>query len=204
MIIVATYISCSDIAAGKRYLDKHKISQTNALAEFIRALRLAGYEIVLCGDFNAYTKDHVGFAGDESEFNEKIPDECAWPVRRKSACSHPRRNQNGKELIALCQNCELIIVNGAMVDGKFFDSGCTRDSNRVKGGSVIDYVLASPRIFPRLESLQITPSIKPDHNALTLGWNGKTCTPFRPINFNGPNGPEPAGICMSNPTGRFS
>ena len=128
VIIVATYISCSDIEASKRYLDKHKISQMNALAEFIRALRLAGYEIVLCGDFNAYTKDHVGFAGDESEFNEKIPDDCAWPVRRKSACSHPRRNQNGKELIALCQNCELIIVNGAMVDGKFFDSGCTRDS----------------------------------------------------------------------------
>ena len=44
----------------------------NALAEFIRALRLAGYEIVLCGDFNAYTKNHVGFAGDESEFNEKF------------------------------------------------------------------------------------------------------------------------------------
>ena len=35
-----------------------------------------------------------------------------------------------------------------MVGGKFFDSGCTRDSNRVKGGYVIDYVLASPRIFP--------------------------------------------------------
>ena len=124
----------------------------NALAEFIRALRLAGYEIVLCGDFNAYTKDHVGFAGDESEFNETIPDDCAWPVRRKSACSHPRRNQNGKELIALCQNCELIIVNGAMVDGKLFDSGCTRDSNSVKGGSVIDYVLASASIFPDLKA----------------------------------------------------
>ena len=64
--IVVTYISCSDIAASKRYLEKHHIFQTNAIAEFIRALRLAGYEIVLCGDFNAYTKDHVGFAGDES------------------------------------------------------------------------------------------------------------------------------------------
>ena len=86
-------------------------------------------------------------------------------------------------------------MNGAMVDGKFFDSGCTRDSNRVKGGSVIDYVLASPRIFPRLESLQITPSTKPDHNALTLGWYGKTATAT----------PTPeTETTKSNPAGRFS
>ena len=74
MIIIATYISCSDLDASKRYLEKHNISQMNALAELIRALR---YEIVLCGDFNAYTIGHVGFAGDESEFSENAPDGCS-------------------------------------------------------------------------------------------------------------------------------
>ena len=64
-------------------------------------------------------------------------------------------------------------MNGALVDGKFFDSGWTRDSNRVEGGSVIDYVLASPRIFPRLVSLRISSPGYSDHNALTLGWLGK-------------------------------
>ena len=49
-------------------------------------------------------------------------------------------------------DCEVIIVNGAMADGKFFDSGCTRDSHRVTGGSVIDYVLASASIFPDLKA----------------------------------------------------
>ena len=112
--------------------------------------------VFLCGDFNAYTIDHVGFTEKESEFHDTLPDECDWPIRRKSASTHPRRNQNGRELIALCQSCELVVVNGALVDGKFFDSGWTRDSNRVEGGSVIDYVLASPRIFPRLVSLRIS------------------------------------------------
>ena len=64
-------------------------------------------------------------------------------------------------------------MNGALIDGKSFDSGCTRDSNRVTGGSVIDYVLASPRIFPRLVSLRISSPGYSDHNALTLGWFGK-------------------------------
>ena len=39
-----------------------------------------------------------------------------------------------------------------MADGKFFDSGCTRDSNRVAGGSVFYYVLASPSIVPDLKA----------------------------------------------------
>ena len=77
VIIIATYISYSDLDASKRYLERHNISQMNALAEFIRVLRLAGYEIVLCGDFNAYTIDHVGFAGDEFEFSENTPDGCS-------------------------------------------------------------------------------------------------------------------------------
>ena len=46
----------------------------------------------------------------------------------------------------------MIIVNGVMADGKFFDSGCTWDSNRTTGGSVIDYVLARPSIFPDLKA----------------------------------------------------
>ena len=71
-------------------------------------------------------------------------------------------------------DCEVIIVNGAMADGKFFDSGCTRDSNRVTRDSVIDYVLASLSILRRLESLRISNPGYSDHNALALGWYGKT------------------------------
>ena len=173
VIIIATYISCSNLDASQRYLETHHISQTMALADFIRAFRLAGFEIVLCGDFNAYTIDHAGFTETESEFHDTLPDECDWPIRRNSACTHLRRNQNGKELIALCQSCELVVMNGALVNGKFFDSGCTRDSHRVTGGSVIDYVLASPRIFPRLVSLRVSNPGYSDHNAFTLGWLGK-------------------------------
>ena len=53
VITVATYSSCSDHEASIRYLEKHNISQMSALAELMRALRLAEYESVLCGDVNA-------------------------------------------------------------------------------------------------------------------------------------------------------
>ena len=80
-----------------------------------------------------------------------------------------------------------------MADDKFFDNGCTRDSHGVTGGSVIDYVLASPSIFPRLESLRIINSGYSDHNALTLGWYGKTATQK-----------QSSLPVKSNPTGKFS
>ena len=90
-------------------------------------------------------------------------------------------------------DCEVIIVNGAMADGKFFDSGCTRDSNRVTSDSVIDYVLASLSILRRLESLRISNPGYSDHNALTLGWYGKTAKQ------------KPKSLPVkSNPTGKFS
>ena len=90
-------------------------------------------------------------------------------------------------------DCEVIIVNGAMADGKFFDSGCTRDSNRVTSDSVIDYVLASLSILRRLESLRISNLGYSDHNALTLGWYGKTATQ------------KPKSVPVkSKPTGKFS
>ena len=43
VIIIATYISCSNLDASQRYLETHHISQTMALAGFILAPRMAGY-----------------------------------------------------------------------------------------------------------------------------------------------------------------
>ena len=103
--------------------------------------------MLLFGDFNAYSVDHQGFSGDSSEFDAHLPDDIVWLVRRKSECSHPRRNRNGRDLIALCQSCELIVVNGAVAGSKQFDSSCTRVSHRIDGGSVIDYFVASPTLF---------------------------------------------------------
>ena len=74
---------------NKGCLEAHHVSQTVALAGFIRALRLAGCEIILCGDFNAYTIDNVGFADIASEFQDTLPAECDWPIGRKYACTHP-------------------------------------------------------------------------------------------------------------------
>ena len=68
-VVIETYIWWSQLPTSKRFLETRHISQTDALAELIRAFRFAGYKAFLTGDFTAYTVDHYGFAGKESAFD---------------------------------------------------------------------------------------------------------------------------------------
>ena len=89
-------------------------------------------------------------------FFKKLLSRGDWPKRRISCCSHTQRNANGKEFLSLCTSAELVIVNGVQGD-RFFDSKCTRDSNRSRdgGGSAIDFFACSIEIFQNLQSLHI-------------------------------------------------
>ena len=198
VIIIAAYISCALLPASKRYFDSRHISQTDALAELIRAFRFAGYEVLVTGDFNAYTVDHCGFAGDETQFDHSLPGGIDWPIRRKSGCSHRLKNTNGRELISLCQSCELVLVNGVTTGSKNFDSSCTRNSTRVAGGSVIDYVAASPNVFASFDNLEVVPPVSSD-NKLVFGWYGKPLSsslPTRPMHSSCELRDGPEGWCF--------
>ena len=99
-------------------------------------------------DMNAYTLSLYGFS-DESEFDNALPEDICWPVRRKTRCSHTRQNKNGKEFISLCRSAELIIVNGSFHGNINFDSNCTRDATpKMKG--VLSIMLRVRLKFSRL------------------------------------------------------
>ena len=88
---------------------------------------------------NAYTLSLYGFS-DESEFDNALPEDICWPIRRKTRCSHTRQNKTGKEFISLCRSAELIFVNGSFHGNSYFELNYTRDATPKMKWSVIDYV----------------------------------------------------------------
>ena len=80
----------------------------HALADFARELRLAGYEILLMGDMNAYTRTAIGFDGESAIFGEGL---FSVDKRRRSQCKQQRLNSNGRALLSLCEQAELTILN---------------------------------------------------------------------------------------------
>ena len=134
-------------------------------------------------DVNGYVLDCSGYGGGESEYEtsigEKLLSRGDWPLRRISCCSHTKRNANGKKVLSLCTSAELVLVNGLQGD-RFFDSKCTRDSDRSRGGggSVIDFFACSIEIFENLQSLHIDEKSRfSDHNKLLLSWSGQMNSP---------------------------
>ena len=180
VIVVVAYISCSELAVAKKYINVYQTTQLAALSELLCNFRAAGFQVLFFGDVNGYVLDFNGYDGCESEYDAEI-DATTFsgvdlPLRRASLCSHTRRNSNGKEFLSLCTAAELIIVNGVRGE-KFFDSGCTRDSCRAidGGGSVIDFFACSAEIFGQLQSLHIAEKTHfSDHNKLLLSWMGSS------------------------------
>ena len=79
------------------------------LAEFSQELRMAGYEVLVMGDMNGCTKSAVGFDGDSPIFGD-----CPLPeqMTRRSDCKHQRFNSNGHAILGLCEQAELVFLNG--------------------------------------------------------------------------------------------
>ena len=90
-------------------------------------------------------------------------------------------------------------MNGVTTGSKNFDSSCTRNSARVAGGSVIDYVAASPNVFASFDNLEVVPPVSSDHNALVFGWYGKPLSsslPTRPMHSSCELRDGPEGWCF--------
>ena len=81
------------------------MSQLALLADFGRESRMAGYELLIMGDLNGYTKSAVGFGGDSAIFGE-----CSFPeeMMRQSDRKHQRFNSNGHNVLSVCEQVELM------------------------------------------------------------------------------------------------
>ena len=101
VIVVVAYISWSELAAAKKYINVHQTTRLAALSELLCNFRAAGFQVLFFGDVNGYVLDFNGYDGCESEYDAEI-DAATFsgvdlPLRRASSCSHTRGNSNGKE-----------------------------------------------------------------------------------------------------------
>ena len=72
VIVVVAYISCSELAAAKKYIDVHHTTQLAALSELLCNFRAAGYQVLFFSDVNGYVLDFNGYDGCESEYDAEI------------------------------------------------------------------------------------------------------------------------------------
>ena len=72
VIVVVTYISCSELKAAKKYIDVHQTMQLAALSELLCNFRTAGFQVLFSGDVSGYVVDFNGFDGCESEYDTEI------------------------------------------------------------------------------------------------------------------------------------
>ena len=133
-----------------------------------------GDEVLLCGDYNAHTNtvpDYnigdikiTGSNGDldkllindiEHRFNDISELYMEKRLDRASMDNKPT-NSHGTQLIDLCKDAGLLILNGRV--GKDRNVGkFTRDDTT--GSSIIDYAIATPHLFEGIHEFQIGSSL---------------------------------------------
>ena len=124
-----------------------------------------------CGDFNARTADKEDFVHRDVYdvlLPEDVPRYAPLPesIKQRSSCD-VKCNQFGHKLLKLCQDANLLILNGRISGdecGKLTCHTCTG-----VGHSVVDYFIASPQLLDQVVSLNVQ-DLMPDsdHCPLTL------------------------------------
>ena len=133
---------------------------------------------LLIGDFNARSgtqKDYVSLDKHITE-NTNVPEEVNETfynevdmenlgILPQRANKDTKCDNNGCKLLDLCKSTGLVIVNGRI--------GCDKKigSTTCKGASTVDYVLASPTIFPYISDMLVDifdPLLSDVHNPICL------------------------------------
>ena len=181
VVIVLTYVAPETSIIRMRYENEFGMSHLEVVSQFCNAIRATGREVLLVGDFNAYTGNSAGFGGSEPE----LGDFRVTLQGRVTRCSQARSNAHGRSLINLCNENELCILNGLQyvkppsvratgTDGSVvFDPECTRFTGRAgRGGTVIDYACASGGLLETVKELRvILDPAHTDHNGVKLVWD---------------------------------
>lgn len=147
---------------GSKYSDKDNFETLTA--------QILDYSIdnhiIMCGDFNAHTGtlddicnfDHNVLNTLElndnfmNDFLNDLRDNDATinlPLRKNSDVK--RINNYGKELIDLCKNLNLVVVNGRAGNDSSLGKCTTKDN------SVIDYFLVNPTLFEHINEFEVHP-----------------------------------------------
>ena len=96
--------------------------------------------------------EQLGIDLSENEVFSSISYFKCYDIRTERMNSDRQLNNNGRRLLELCKATDLKIVNGRL--GKDKNVGNFTCFNNF-GKSVVDYVIVSPSLFPRISDFQI-------------------------------------------------
>ena len=119
-------------------------------------------ELLLAGDFNARTKDYTDFIVDDDadyifgEHTAYPADNFALPKKSKDA---DFSNPYGLSLIELCCTFNVHILNGRRFGDKEGHFTCFANN----GTSVVDYMIASTTLFPKITHFKVDDFDISDH-----------------------------------------
>ena len=87
------------------------------------------------------------------------PGDIFSSASRFASCEQSILIEAGRELLSVCNSCELVILNGLRFANRIFDGSVTRPaSGQGQRGSVIDYFLSSEALVHSCSSLKVVPT----------------------------------------------
>ena len=165
------YICVAYLSPEKSSIWNHQdcIDPFSTLLQDIAEAQALGGGVLLAGDFNAHTSNLPDFIMPEEQADSlPCPPELEpLPANIPARCSSHKGAVNvfGRNLLALCQDSNLLILNGRAVGDREGNLTC-RNNN---GASLVDYFIASPSIFALNPILQVQTKLpESDHHPLLL------------------------------------
>ena len=160
IIIVFTYVA----PEKSTFYDDPETNGIELLADKILSImsEFPNADLLLAGDFNARTKDHMDFIADD-DTDYIFGEHTAYPADEFSMSRLNKDtgdvNAYGRSLIELCCTFNIHILNGRIFGDKEGNFTCFAHD----GTSVVDYMIASTELFPKFTHFTVDDFDVSDH-----------------------------------------
>ena len=172
------YLAVCYMPQKKDFMNHQKITPATlcpyeCLQNDVLEFQSRGAQVLICGDFNARTAEEPDFlrTAELQPFLPTAPDDDELPdyIPHRHNCDKfaPGSQTWGPELLGLCQQNNLLILNGRTPGDEY--GQCTFQSAR--GKSTVDYFIASVKCLTAAKSLDVLEEAArygSDHNPLIL------------------------------------
>ena len=173
----AVYIIPSNSSSTK---SRYSVNTYMILQKEISSFSSLGGEIILGGDFNSRlgNKDKDYILSDTNEFlpiDSSITETDIFTFRNSQ---DKKTSTNGKHFVDLCMVNNLKILNGRKIGDLTGKYTC----HQYNGSSVVDYIIAEPNNFDKINYFQVLPlTTYSDHCQIIANLDTK---PLNPINVS--------------------
>jgi hypothetical protein len=147
-----------------------------ALSKGVAKYRESG-EVLVLGDLNARTSQADDRGGHDADGGDPVVARTAWDITRsarvgqRTSADHGSQNAHGKDLISLCRDSGIVILNGRLPGDEGGAHTFHADTRNLH--SVIDYFIASPAlVFSEAGAPLEGASLRVHTRPILPGWEG--------------------------------